>query len=103
MVGLVFKVTGSDADLMVRLWDVNTGAGQRMLITRGEYKYVGAGGISVASFALRGAAWRLAAGHVLQLEVAETDTPLFAADKIAATVEYEAVLLTLPTPAASFP
>jgi hypothetical protein len=99
LVGLVFRVTGTDADVMVRLWDVDPSVGQRVLITRGEYKYVGTGGISVASFALMGAAWRLAAGHVLQLEVAQTDTPLFAPDKLPAAIEYDAVLLALPRPA----
>ena len=101
LVGLVFSVTGTDADVMVRLWDVDPSVGQRVLITRGEYKYLGTGGISVASFALMGAAWTLPAGHILQLEVAQTDTPLFAPDKLAAAIEYDAVVLALPTPASA--
>ncbi len=97
LVGLVFRVTGIDADLMARLWDVDPKAGQRVLITRGGYKYHGSGGVAVAAFALMGAAWRVAAGHVLQLEVAQTDTPLFAPDMLPSAIESDAVALALPT------
>jgi hypothetical protein len=85
LVGLVFRVTGSHANVMGRLGDVDPNAGQRVLITRGEYKYHGFGGVAVTSFALMGAAWGVAAGHVLQLEVAQTDTPLFAPDTLPST------------------
>jgi dienelactone hydrolase len=96
LVQLGFNASGSDADMHVRLWDIDPSRNQRVLITRGVYKYHGSGGISIAAFALMGAAWHLAAGHMLQLELAQTDTPLFAPDRLASSIEYKAVALTLP-------
>jgi X-Pro dipeptidyl-peptidase-like protein len=96
LVQLAFTASGTDADVHLRLWDIDPSRNQRVLITRGVYKYHGSGGVSAAAFALMGASWHVEAGHMLQLELAQTDTPLFAPDRPGSSIEYKAVALTLP-------
>jgi predicted acyl esterase len=95
-VRLSVQVTGTDADIMTRLWDVDPATGQRALVTRGVYKYRGQGGAATVSFAMLGAAWTFPAGHLIELEVAQDDLPLFSPDNLPSAVEYDAVTLNLP-------
>ncbi len=96
---LDMTVTGVDAEIDSRLWDVAEN-GTRTLVARGAYRYAGAPGPLSIDTSLEGNGWEFAANHRLRLEVTQNDVPYLQADNLPAAVTYSRVSLTLPSPAA---
>lgn len=94
------RVLGVDAQLNVRLWDVD---GARMtLIARGTYRFRAASRLhpephpSEVAFLASANAWELRPGHALRLELVGNAFPELQASTIPATITAETVELTLP-------
>lgn len=93
---LRLAVTGADATLFGRLWDVAPD-GRATLVTRGALRLSPppAPGVPI-TFELPGNAWRFAAGHRVQLELTQIDTPFFRPDNLPSAIEVQGVELELP-------
>ncbi|MGE5290726.1 MAG: CocE/NonD family hydrolase C-terminal non-catalytic domain-containing protein [Micromonosporaceae bacterium] len=98
VVRLAATLTGTDAELAVRLWDVDPATGRQALITRAVYRLTAAapGQQLQAAFELWPTAWALAAGHQLKLEITPDDSPTWRPDTLASAVTVSNVSLTLP-------
>lgn len=98
VVRLTATLTGTDAELAARLWDVDPATGQQALITRAVYRLTAAppGQQLQAAFELWPAAWSLAAGHQLKLEITPDDSPTWRPDTLPSTVSLSDIALTVP-------
>lgn len=96
---LEVSITGVDAELDTRLWDV-AADGTRTLVTRGAYRYRGAPGVVAIDTALQGNGWDFASNHRIRLEVTQGDSPYLRQDNMPSAISYASMTLTLPTPAA---
>lgn len=99
-VKLRVRVLGVDAQLNVRLWDVD---GARMtLVARGTYRFRAESRVrpdthaSEVTFLASANAWELRAGHALRLELVGNAFPEFQPNALPATITAESVELTLP-------
>ncbi len=93
---LRLHVTGVDATVISRLWDVAPD-GTATLVTRNALRLAPpppAGTPIVTE--LTGNAWRFAAGHRLQLELTQTDSSFFRPDNLPSSVTVDSVDLELP-------
>ncbi len=99
VVRLTAALSGTDAELAARLWDVNPATGQQALITRAVYRLTGAapGSTQKLTFELWPTAWTLGAGHKLKLEITPNDAPTWRADDLPSTITLSHLSLTLPT------
>jgi dienelactone hydrolase len=94
------RVVGVDAQLNVRLWDVD--GAHMTLISRGTYRFRAASRIhpdlhaSEVSFLATANAWELPASHSLRLELVGNAFPEFQPNAIPATITAETVELVLP-------
>jgi len=68
-------VQGANDQVISRLYDVDTTANTERLIGRGIYRPTGVGSTSRQVFQLHPQAWKVAAGHVVKLELLSADTP----------------------------
>jgi predicted acyl esterase len=91
-------VTGADAEVHSRLWDVAPD-GSAVLVTRGAYRWTGSPGAASVAYALQGSAWTFVAGHILRIEVTQNDMPYLRLDNYPSSVKYTSMKLTLPTTA----
>jgi hypothetical protein len=91
-------LNGTDAELAARLWDVDPATGKQALITRAVYRLTAAspGQVRRLAFELWPAAWALAAGHQLKLELTADDSPTWRPDNLPASMTLTHVSLTLP-------
>jgi len=91
-------LTGTDAELAARLWDVDPATGQQALITRGVYRLTApaTGQATRLAFELWPAAWSLGAGHQLKLELTTDDSPTWRPDNLPGSMTLTRVSLTLP-------
>ncbi len=98
-VSVNYTLTGVDATLIAKLWDVTPSTGSRTLITRGVYRLVDPEITSsgTVSFQLFGNHWRIDDGHQIELELMQSDAPVFQADKLASTLQLSAATVQLPT------
>ena len=98
VVRLTATLAGTDAALAARLWDVDPATGQQALITRTVYRLTASapGQQLRAAFELWPAAWSLAAGHQLKLELTPDDSPTWRPDTLPSTVTVSNLTLTLP-------
>jgi hypothetical protein len=96
---VVVTVTGVDAELDTRLWDV-AADGTRTLVTRGAYRYTGVPGTIAIDTCLQGNGWDFAVNHRIRLEVTQADSPYLRPDNVPSAISYSSMTLTLPTPAA---
>jgi ABC-2 type transport system ATP-binding protein len=94
------NVTGADAEINARLWDVAPG-GSAVLVTRAAYRWTGAGGPANVSYALQGSGWVFEAGHTLRLQVTQNDVPYLRLDNYPSSIRYGSMRLTLPTTSAA--
>lgn len=98
-VSVDYVLNGVDATLVAKLWDVPAGENpERTLITRGVYRLTGPAAASSgsATFQLFGNHWNVEPGHRIQLELLQSDAPVFQADKLPSS-------LTLSSPTVRFP
>jgi len=91
-------VTGTDAELNSRLWDVAPD-GSVVLVTRGAYRWTGSPGSTSVAYAMQGSAWVFATGHTLRIQVTQNDAPYLRLDNYASSVTYASMKLTLPSTA----
>jgi hypothetical protein len=89
---------GTDAELAARLWDVDPATGKQALITRGVYRLTvpAPGQVKKLAFQLWPAAWTLAPGHQLKLELTPDDSPTWLPDNLPATMTLTNISLTIP-------
>jgi len=94
-------VTGVDAEIDTRLWDV-ADDGSRTLVTRGTYRLTGGPATVSIDSCLQGNGWDFASTHRIRLEVTQSDAPYLRMDThpIPSAITYGSVTLTLPTPTA---
>ncbi|MFL6241351.1 MAG: CocE/NonD family hydrolase C-terminal non-catalytic domain-containing protein [Actinomycetes bacterium] len=102
VVTVAAHTTGVDAELNVRLWEMDAD-GTQTLISRGTYRMTGAPTTTdkTIPIELSGTAWRLPPGTGLKVEVTGYDAPTYAPDAITATTSIDSVTLHLPTTDAS--
>lgn len=91
-------VSGSDAELVARLWDVD-GSGTQTLISQSAYRIQNPGLLPATqslAFELWPNAWQLQAGHSVKLELTQDDFPTWRPDNEPATLTLSNLTLTLP-------
>ena len=91
-------LAGTDAALAVRLWDVDPATGRQALITRAVVRLTASapGQQQRAAFELWPAAWSLAPGHQLKLEITPDDSPTWRPDTLPSAVTVSNLALTVP-------
>jgi hypothetical protein len=87
------SVRGSNAQLVGRLWDVDT-AGRQRLIDRGVVRLRSS---RTVSFSLNGNGWRFARGHRARVEVLGRDAPTYRPSNGTFSVRVTRLRATLPT------
>ena len=87
-------VTGHDALLVGRLWDVNPATGRQRLVDRGVVRLRSR---KLVSFDLNGSAYRFARGHQIKLELLGRDAPTYRAANGAFSVTVKKLRVALPT------
>ncbi len=100
-VTLPYTMTGEDATVVVKLWDVGPeGPDQnKVLVTRGVYRLSAPGQPASSgslTFQLFGNHWRFAEGHTMELEVGQLDRPFLRPDNIPSSIAYDGVKLSVP-------
>jgi ABC-2 type transport system ATP-binding protein len=88
-------VTGTDAEINARMWDVAPDGGAT-LVTRAAYRWTGAAGPISITYALQGNGWFFAAGHQLRIQVTQNDAPYLRLDNYPSAITYSSMTLTLP-------
>jgi hypothetical protein len=88
------KVTGHDALLVGRLWDVDPATGHQRLVDRGVVRLRST---KIVSFDLNGNAYKFARGHQIKLELLGRDSPTYRAANGAFSVTVSKLRVALPT------
>jgi predicted acyl esterase len=88
------KVTGHDALLVGRLWDVDPTTGRQRLIDRGVVRLRSS---KTVSFDLNGNGYRFVRGHRVKLELLGRDAPTYRAANRNFSVTLRNLTVTLPT------
>jgi fermentation-respiration switch protein FrsA (DUF1100 family) len=87
-------VTGHNALLVGRLWDVDPATGHQRLVDRGVVRLRSR---RIVSFDLNGNAYKFARGHQIKLELLGRDSPTYRAANGAFSVTVEKLRVALPT------
>ena len=87
-------VTGHDALLVGRLWDVNPATGHQRLVDRGVVRLRSR---KIVSFDLNGNAYKFARGHQIKLELLGRDSPTYRAANGTFSVTVKQLRVALPT------
>jgi predicted acyl esterase len=88
------KVTGSDAMLVGRLWDVNPANGRQRLVDRGVVRLRSK---KVVRFDLDGNGYRFPKGHQVKLELVGRDSPTYRTSNTDFSVTLRNLTVALPT------
>ncbi len=98
IVSLTAAMTGTNAELAVRLWDVDPVAGTQTLMSRAVYRILSTTPASTQkpTFELWPNAWQLQAGHRLKLELTQVDAPTWRPDSLSSSFTVSKVSLSLP-------
>jgi hypothetical protein len=97
VVNVTAALTGTNAELAARLFDVDPTGANQTLITRTVYRLTGNPGQTFPlSFELPSPAWQLQPGHQLRLELTQGDAPTWHADTLASTLQLSDLQLTVP-------
>jgi ABC-2 type transport system ATP-binding protein len=88
-------VTGTNAQVAARLWDVAPDGKSQTLVARGTYRPDS--GEGTQHFQLHANGWRFAAGHVPKLELLGADAPYTRVSNGAFQITVSTLELTLPT------
>jgi fermentation-respiration switch protein FrsA (DUF1100 family) len=92
---ITYTATAPDFELNSRLWDVAPD-GTRRLVTRGAYRGGPSLGPAKISYEMFGNAWRVRAGHVLQLELLQDDSTFLRTDNVPSTVTVQRLGARVP-------
>jgi dienelactone hydrolase len=97
-VHVTVSMTGTDAELAARLWDIDPATGNQTLITRAVYRLSSASPTSTqqVALALWPTAWPLRTGDELKLELTQGDDPTWRADNLPSSLTLSAPTLTVP-------
>jgi hypothetical protein len=87
-------VTGHNAQLVARLWDVDPGHGSQRLVDRGVARVRASGTLR---FTLNGNGWRFAWGHLVKVELLGRDAPTYRSSSTPFSVSVRNLRVTLPT------
>jgi pimeloyl-ACP methyl ester carboxylesterase len=87
-------VTGKDAMLVGRLWDVDPATGRQRLVDRGVVRLRSK---KIVSFDLNGNAYKLARGHQVKLELLGRDSPTYRPANGTFSVTVKGLRVALPT------
>jgi fermentation-respiration switch protein FrsA (DUF1100 family) len=87
-------VSGRNAMLVARLWDVNPATGRQRLVDRGVVRLRSR---KIVSFDLNGNAYALARGHQVKLELLGRDSPTYRAANGTFSVTVSKLRVALPT------
>ena len=87
-------VTGHDALLVGRLWDVDPATGHQRLVDRGVVRLRSR---KIVSFDLNGNAYKFARGHQIKLELLGRDSPTYRAANGTFSVTVKQLRVALPT------
>ena len=87
-------VTGHNALLVGRLWDVDPATGHQRLVDRGVVRLRSS---KIVSFDLNGNAYRFARGHQIKLELLGRDSPTYRAANGTFSVTVSKLRVALPT------
>src|ERR1700682_6361746 len=90
MLHLEVTVTGIDAEINARLWDVAED-GTRTLVTRGAYRFAEAPGTLSIDTLLQGNGWDFAPNHRIGLEITQNDSPYLRSDSLLSAISYASV------------
>ena len=98
VVSLTATLTGSNAELAARLWDVDSTAGTQTLVTRSVYRLLGGTSPTTQqlNFELWPTAWQVLQNHHLKLELTQVDSPTWRSDNIASTMQLSNLQVGLP-------
>ena len=98
-VSVDYALTGVDATLVGKMWDIAPD-GTRILVTRGAYRLTDLAPVSSGrvSFQLDGNHWQVPAGHSIELELTQSDAPMFQADNLPSRLVLSKPSVRLPTP-----
>lgn len=99
-VSMDYSLTGADATVIAKLWDVGADGSKKTLVTRGVYRLSTAAGDPQAgtiSFQLFGNHWRFPAGHKLELEIGQRDAPFFRPNNFQSSLDISRISLEVPT------
>jgi pimeloyl-ACP methyl ester carboxylesterase len=88
------KVTGKDALLVGRLWDVDPAHGRQKLVDRGVVRLRSS---KVVRFDLDGNGYRFPKGHQVKLELLGRDSPTYRASNTTFSVTLRNLTIALPT------
>jgi fermentation-respiration switch protein FrsA (DUF1100 family) len=88
------KVTGHNALLVGRLWDVDPATGRQRLVDRGVVRLRSS---KIVSFDLNGNAYRFTRGHQIKLELLGRDSPTYRAANGTFSVTVSKLRVALPT------
>jgi acetyl esterase/lipase len=91
-------MTGTNAEVAVRLWDLNPKAGTQTLITRAIYRLQSSASSSTQHLVVQlwPTAWPLLSGHRLKLEVTQNDSTTWRADNEPSMLTFSDVRLVVP-------
>lgn len=99
-VSVDYQLTGTDSTVVAKLWDVAPGVDRvRTLLTHGVYRLTAPSSTSSGrlSFQLFGSHWRIGDGHEVELELMQSDAPMFQTDKLASSLVLSSPAVILPT------
>lgn len=98
-VKVAYQITGSDATVIARLWDVAED-GVRRFVSRGVYRLSSGDSLGTSQgsleFQLFGNHWHFAPGHDIELELTQSEAPALRPDNLPSAITYERPSLTLP-------
>ena len=105
IVNVDVAMTGVNASVAARLWDVDPVSGNQSLLTRTVYRVTAAAPDSSRhlAFELWPQAYRFIAGHTLKLELTQDDQPTWRADNEPSSLTFTALDLALPMAGAPEP
>lgn len=90
-------LTGSNAELAARLFDVDPANGTQTLITRAVYRVTGSPSRPLPlAFELWPAGWQVRSGHQLKLELTQGDSPTWRPDNETSGLGLDGLQLTVP-------
>ncbi|MGH2555459.1 MAG: CocE/NonD family hydrolase C-terminal non-catalytic domain-containing protein [Actinomycetota bacterium] len=91
-------LTGTNAEVAARLWDVDPASGNQTLVTRSVHRLVATGPRSEHRlvFALWPMAWRFFSGHELKLELTQVDAPTWRPNNLPSTITFSRIQFDLP-------
>jgi predicted acyl esterase len=94
-----YDLTGQDATVTFKLWDVDPG-GTKTMVGRGVYRLStdhGDPASGILATELNGNDWLFQAGHTIELQIGQVDAPMWRPDNEPSSLSISAVHVRFPT------